>query len=257
MLGDMRMQGNIESGSTTQRKQGRLKGFLISSFIFAVWISGLYWLFLRYMSENYFIWFIENGTLISLATSFLALVWQGLEEQKGLLSWHPGEFLRSCFTLMAVFFSAMAANLAGPLDGVKRRAYEAQCIFCVDMDKCPLSGVKRRAGEPISIGETLWDTVFAVMMHLIMGLAVLGWLLVIAPLFYLVTLFTGAPARRAIRDTGIRAIVKGEGSTIAIAEQPSSAAISNGWIDVSLGVRPFALTNALNAVVLFLAKMLI
>jgi hypothetical protein len=94
-------------------------------------------------------------------------------------------------------------------------------------------------------------------MHLIMGLAVIGWLLFVAPLFYVITLFTGSPARRAIRDTGVRLIVKKEGFITKITEQPSSEEIPKGAVDVSLGVRPFALTNALNAMVLFLLNMVI
>ena len=229
------MQGNIKSESTTmKRKGGRIIGFLISTLIIATWISALYLLFSRFMSKNYFRWYVENGTLISLATSFLALVWEGLEEQKGLLSWHPGNFLRSCFELTAIFYSAIAANMAGPLDGIKHRA-----------------------DEPISIGEALWDAVFAFIMALIMAVAVLGWLLFVAPLHYLITLFTGAPARREIRDTGIKLFVQSNGFTTTIIEQPSSAEIPNGSTDVSFGVRPFALTNALNAAVLFLAKLLL
>lgn len=228
------MQEENESEAIPQKKQGRFKSFLISVFVFAVWIWGLNWLFSRHTSENYFTWYVKNGTLVSIATAFFALVWQGLEEQKGLLAWHPANFLASCLGLAAVFYSALAVNLAGPLDGLKRRA-----------------------DDSVSILEALWDSTCALMMDLFMALAVLGWLLVIAPLFYLLTLFTGAPARREIRDTGVRVIVKKEGFTTTITEQPSLAEIPNGSIDVSLGARPFALTNALNAAVLFLVKMMI
>jgi hypothetical protein len=71
---------------------------------------------------TYFHWYVQNGTLISVATAFMALVWQGLEAQQGLLSWHSGKFIRACATLAAVFFSAVQVNLAGPLDGATRRA---------------------------------------------------------------------------------------------------------------------------------------
>lgn len=208
--------------------------FILSIVVLTGWILFLNWLFQRYSDKDYFEWFLKSGTIISIATSFLAIVWQGLEEQKGLLSWHPGYFLSSCFSLLAVFFAVAAANLAGPLDGLKKRAEES-----------------------VSIIEVLWDAAFALIMHLVMTVFVLGWLLIIAPLFYLVTLITGAPARRSIRDTGIKVIIKEEEFKTTIKEQSTSEKTPDGWINISFGERPFALTNALNAAVLFILEMLI
>jgi len=227
-------KGDNEPNTIPRNKQRMFKVFLISLLVFAVWIWGLNWLFSHYRSKNYFTWYIKNGTLVSIVTAFFALVWQGLEEQKDLLSWHPAKFLASCTALAAVFYAALAVNLAGPMDGMKQLG-----------------------DDSISKLESLWDSTFAIMMDVLMALAVLGWLLVIAPLFDLLTLFTGAPARREIRDTGRRLIVKTEGSTTSITEQSSSAEISNGSMDVSLGTRPFALTNALNAAVLFFLERMI
>jgi hypothetical protein len=200
----------------------------------SAWICGLNWTFSRLTGDTYFHWYVQNGTLISVATAFLALVWQGLEAQQDLLSWHPGKFIRACATLAAVFFSAVQVNLAGPLDGATRRADDSVSIF-----------------------ETLWDSACGLLMALLMGLAVLGWVLVIAPLYYLVTLVTGAPARQEIRGTGRRLIVQTDGLTTTLQVQPSTDPIPEGALDASFGVRPFALTNALNGAVLLLAKLLL
>ncbi len=228
------MSGNSESESKGPGKASQLKGLLLSVLILAVWIWGLNWLFARFTGDTYFRWFVQNGTLIGIATAFFALVWQGLEAQKGLLSWHPGEFLASCMALAAVFYEAIAVNLAGPLDGVKRRA-----------------------DDSVSILEALWDGLCAFLMALLMAVAVLGWVVVIAPLYYVVTLVTGAPARREIRDTGRRLVVQTEGFKTIILDQPSSASLPENAVDVSFGVRPFALTNALNAAVLFVIRLLL
>ena len=206
----------------------------IALVVFAVWIWGLNWMFSHFALESYFTWYVKNGTMISIVTALFAVAWEGLEAHKGLLSWHPFQFLASCSALAAVVFEAIAVNLAGPLDGVKQRA-----------------------DDSVSILEALWDSAFALMMDLLLALAVLGWLLVIAPLFYLLTLLTGAPARREIRGTGRRLIVQTEGFNTTITDQPSSAEIPKGSIDVSFGAHPFALTNALTAAVLFLLKMII
>jgi hypothetical protein len=228
------MSGNGETESKGRGKPGQLKGFVLSVLILAVWIWGLNWLFARVTGGTYFHWYVQNGTLIGILTAFLALVWQGLEAQKGLLSWHPGRFLASCMGLAAVFYATIAVNLAGPLDGLTRRAEDS-----------------------VSILEALWDTICAVLMALLMGVAVLGWVLIIAPLYYVVTLVTGAPARREIRGTGRRLVVQTEEYTTTISDQPSDVPVPATAVDVSFGVRPFALTNALNAAVLFLAKLLL
>jgi len=217
-----------------QARPSQWKGFILSVLILAAWIWGLHWLFARFTGTSYVRWYVQNGTVIGIATAFLALVWQGLEAQKGLLAWHPGKFLASCMSLAAVVYAAIAVNLAGPLDGLTHRAE-----------------------DPVSILEALWDTVCAVLMALLMGVAVLGWLVVIAPLYYVVTLVTGAPARREIRGTGRRLVVQTEGYTTTIADQPADVPVPATAVDVSFGVRPFALTNALNAAVLFLAKLLL
>jgi hypothetical protein len=231
---DAQTQGSGEAEGKPG-KNGRQFLIAVLSFLaLALWIGILNWLFVRYKATNYFTWFLKNGTLISAATAFFALVWKGLEQQKGLLSWHPLAFLGSCAGLAAVFYAVVAANLGGPLDGVNRRA-----------------------DDSVFIAEALWDAVFGLIMDGLMGLVVLGWLLVIAPGFYVLTLFTGAPARKELRGTGRRVVVETEGTGTTIAEQPSSLPVRPGAVDVSFGTQPFALTNALNAAVIFLANMLI
>ena len=202
---------------------------LISIATFAVWIFLLNLLFTHFLSTNYFVWYLKNGTIISIAISFFSLVWQGLEQQKGLLSWHPAMFLSSCFALAAVFYSATAVNMAGPLDGIRPHNTNA-----------------------VTILETLWDGFLAPVMNLLMGLAVLGWIIFASPFFYVLTLFTGAPARRELRDTGKKLLVQRDGLNTSIMEYPSSLPVPPGSVDASFGVRPFALTNALNALVLFI-----
>ncbi len=232
------MEQNIGAELQPGKSQDKVKlfiWFLVSVLGIALWIWGLNLLFLKYTKHGYFIWYVKNGTLIGILTAFFTLVWQGNEEeQKGLLSWHPLGFLASCSQLAGVLFAALAVNNSGPLDGLKRRA-----------------------DNFASISEALWDGVFGFIMSAFMTLAVFGWLLVLAPGFYLVALITGAPARREMRDTGRRLMVKTEGAVTSITEQLSSSPVPDGSIEVSFGARPFALTNALSAAVLFFAQMLI
>src|SRR5690349_14237810 len=102
--------------------------------------------------------------------------------------------------LAAMVFTAIGAHLSGPLDGLKRK------------------------GAPVilSILEAVWDGWASMIMSVLMMLAISAWLLVIAPGFYLLSLITGAPARRALRGTGRRIVLEREGHKTVIKDQPSS-----------------------------------
>ena len=211
-----------------------LRAYFISLAILAVWIWGLNLLFSHFTSTDYFAWYLKNGSFISLGTAFFALVWKKLEDHKGLLAWHPAEFMGSCMVLAGVFFSAIATNLGGPLDGVKKRKYDA-----------------------VTVIEVLWDGFMAIFMGLLMALAVLGWVIFVAPLYYVLTLITGATARREMRGTGRRLLVRKDGAKTVVEEQPATQPVPEGAVDVSFGTSPFALTNALNAAVLLVIKLLV
>ena len=89
---DQETQNKNEVKQPTQTLGKELLVLFISTLFLAAWIFFLNWISDYSLNENYFEWFIKNGTVVSIATSFLALVWEGLEEQKGLLSWHPARF---------------------------------------------------------------------------------------------------------------------------------------------------------------------
>jgi hypothetical protein len=215
------------------KKRNQFLILVISLLVLAAWIWALNWL-AHFLHTDYFHWFLKNGSFISATTAFFALMWKRLGEQEGLLAWHPMRFLASCFQTAGVFFMALGVNLGGPLDGVKQRGLDA-----------------------VSIAEVLWDGIFAVIMDVFMMLAVLGWLVVVAPGFYLLTLFTGAPARREIRGTGRKVVVKTEGTLTTITEQPSLMEAPSDAIDVSFASQPFVLTNALNAAAVLVLNMVI
>jgi hypothetical protein len=215
------------------KKRKQFLILVISLLVLAAWIWALNRL-AHFLHTDYFHWFLKNGSVISATTAFFALVWKRLGEQEGLLAWHPMRFLASCLQTAGVFSLALGANLGGPLDGVKQRGLDA-----------------------VSIAEVLWDGVFAMIMDVFMMLAILGWLLVVAPGFYLLTLFTGAPARREMRGTGRKVVVQTEGMLTTITDQPSSMEAPSGAIDVSFATQPFVLTNALNAAAVLVLNMVI
>jgi hypothetical protein len=211
------------------------KRFLLALLVLAVWIMALNWLFHHFLKQSYLDWYLKNGTLISTATAFLALIWGKLEqEQRGLLSWNPLQFMATCLVLVGIFYQALGASLRNPA-----------------------ARENHRPADLLAAIQYAWDGFCSILMSLLMAFAVIGWLLVIAPLFYLLTLVTGAPARREISGTGRRLIYRRYGSQVSIDEQPASDPIPNDAVDISLGKQPFAFTNAINAAVLFLASRVI
>src|SRR5664279_3211796 len=217
----------------TTPSQGKL--FLVAVLILAVWILALNWLFHHFLKQSYLDWYLKNGTLISTATAFLALIWGKLEqEQKGLLSWNPLKFMATCLILVGTFYQALGALLTSPEGGRQNRPTDF-----------------------LSAVEYAWDGFCSILMSLLMAFAVIGWLVVIAPLFYLLTLVTGAPARREINGTGRRLIYRRYASEFSVEQQGPEDPLPNDAVDISLGKQPFAFTNAINAAVLFLASRLL
>lgn len=199
--------------------------------IFVAMIGLNFWLFRRIGGVNYFVWYLKNGALIGIAISFLALTWEGLKSRKYLLSSHPGEYLAGCATLCAVFYTSVATFLDGPLRKIPTNDSEPRAVL------------------------SSWDDLIGNLMTLLMMVATLGWLLVVAPLNYFITLITGSLARQELRGSVLRAVVKGGEKSEAVTSQPAAAEIPTNAVDVSLTRNPFAITQALTAMVLWIANL--
>ena len=214
----------------TQLQSHRKKNQFLRAFVFFLalggWIWIVNWLLLHYEGTSYFKWFLKNGTFISAATAVFALASNRFEDE-GLLSLNPLHFFGSCLGTVGLFYLALAEN------------------------------VRPRTSDSVSIVEAIWDGVFVVVVNLFMMLLMLGWLLMVAPGFYLLTMFTGAPARIDLRGNGRKLFVRRAGNVTGITVQPSTTAVPKGAIDISLGSHAFALTNALNAIVIVVIKSLL
>ena len=100
----------------------------------------------------------------------------------------------------------------------------------------------------------LWDGLVTLPVFLLIFILTLAWLVVIAPLNYLITLITGAMARQQLRGSSIRTIVEEKGKETIITSQPVEQGIPTGAVDVSFARRPFAMTQAVTALVLFICN---
>ena len=208
----------------------RLGGVLLGFVILALLIAGNVWAFHAVAHTSYLVWYLRNGATIALAASFVGLIWDGVTLRDDLLSAHPLVYLRGCVGLLSVFFYSVSVHLTSPIQGT--------------------TGTELGPG---SIVGALFDALLSLLALLVTGVVVLAWLLVVAPLNYFITLVSGSLARQELRGQLLRAIVVPRGAGIELATQARGLELPQNAVDVSLARKPFAVTQAITSLVLWLA----
>jgi hypothetical protein len=191
------------------------------------------WTFSTLGHASYFVWYLKNGSAVALGASFLGLIWDGLALHDDLLAAHPLKYLRGCFGLMSVLFHAASVHLKSPLQGTR-----------VDVGLGSVAGM-------------LFDGIVSVVVLGLIGVIVVAWLLVVAPLNYFVTLVSGVLARQELRGQAWRAIAVPNGAGTILETAPSESPIPENAIDVSLARKPFSVTQAITSLIIWLASMTI
>jgi hypothetical protein len=205
------------------------KGFLFLGVMLA--LIGLNWFLFRWFGSRYFLWYLNNGPIISLASGFLAPTWTKLKARLGLVSAHPAVYFGACLQILGVFFVSMAQPM--------RRA-----------NKSADAGIEIELGDgPLM---KLSDNLLYPLLIFVMGILSFAWVILVAPLSYFVTLIAGVPARQSLR-----------GNLISVAETSGQVRIGEAQTDMnavrdpaftSFAQDPFATTQALTALVLFVAN---
>ena len=193
-------------------------------------LIGFNWFLFRLLGSRYFLWYLKNGPIISLATGFLAPTWTKLKARFGLVSAHPAVYFGACLQVLGVFLVSMAQ---------------------------PMRLSKRSAEDVVEIGDgplvKLFDNLLYPLLVFVMGLVSFAWVILVAPLSYFVTLIAGVPARESLRGNNLISVAEDQGQ-ISIAEDQTApkAALDSSY--VSLAQDPFAMTQALTALVLLVAN---
>ena len=205
--------------------------------LFLLWPFGVpillvlnWWLFHAF-NASYPVWYLKNGALISLAVGFLALTCKGLDAAKGLISANPTTYLAACFHVVGVFVYALRTHLRPPRDTSSR----------------PRSGTEVQSAN-------LWNNFVSAALTVPILALVLGWLAVVAPMNYVVTLISGAPARQALRNPLRRTIVLENGNQVEVLDTDANDPLPRNAVDVSFAREPLALTQALTAAVLWVTN---
>jgi hypothetical protein len=98
------------------------------------------------------------------------------------------------------------------------------------------------------------DSLFTLLFGCALLLLALGWIAVVAPFQYFVTLVAGAPARSAALS--LRMWVKRSGKTVELFKVPAEL-VAEGMEEVGLASRPVTVTSAIAAGLLFVTNLLV
>ena len=194
-------------------------------------VAGLNWLAFRLYGSNYFLWYLKNGPLISLATALLAPTWTKLKARVGLVSPHPSVYVGACLQSLGFYIMSIA-----PVRDVDSAQIEAE--NSIAMGDTPF--VKR-------LDNLVYPVIAAVMF-----IVSVVWVILVAPLSYFVNFIAGVPARQALRGEILRGLVEEwQGQIVLVSKldrKPSKKP--------SFAQDPFAMTQALTSLLLFTANTL-
>jgi len=133
------------------------------------------------------------------------------------------------------------SKLAGYHDLISRNAaeYARACLYAVGSIALDLGQEIQGAGTRLP-DDSAWDKFWTLLVSFLLGCVLLTWFLVVSPLNYVVTLVAGAPARLFRQRRAL---------------ETSSPAVNADESPVRLGDDPLALTQAISALLLFLARL--
>jgi hypothetical protein len=184
-----------------------------------------YWLFRRLFGSNYLRWYVSAGPFIGLATAAFAAAWGKLDNNTGLVSAIPLDYIGACLQTAGLPIVAFGGH--------------------------PQSKYQLRKVPG-------WDHLFGLPLVLAFVIAALAWLLLIAPLQYFVFLICGAPSRMAMTSKYRLYArlddwkVKYEERTVNDPPPTNDPPPAKEWWDASMADKPVTLANAFSAATLFL-----
>jgi hypothetical protein len=189
---------------------------------------------------SYFRWYLDNGTLLTLALALVTVAWPDLNELRNLVSPHPLRYLQAWSGLFGFTFLSMpdADIPLHELHGSPDRSASSAVWTLLDI----ADTVLRLTWLPVFLG------------------AVLFWLLVIAPVQYFIFLLTGALARGASQSSKkliVKASDQESNIDFTIEDLPASEDPPAGWSESGFFARPVTITVVLTGALLFALSYLV
>lgn len=231
--------------NTMNTKRLTLSAF-IGLLIIAALIAANDFVFRTWLNADYVRWYLRNGTLINLGFAFVSLAWGDLNRVKDLVGAHPIRFLSASLFLVALPVQTFGTILRKPNEPPAPRAEPRSSLS-------QWSAAWRMAQTIMDALDGLLTAGFAI----VFTLAALLWLLVVAPLQYLVYLICAAPARLMRR--GQRKLIANfdESGYFHVGEVGGEKPVPAGWFEAGFYSKPVSLTAAFAAVFIWLLGQII
>lgn len=182
------------------------------------------WIFNRWLSINYFEWYLQEGILIGVATAGVSMVWGDMREHTGLISANPWNYLGSYLQLAGLPIFVFGTHL------------------------------KRNKGEAPS--ASIFDTFITMIFAIVLCAILLIWLVVAVPLQYFVYLICGAPGRLT-SNSQRQAVARLELSSLEVKEISKGDVISDGWWNASITDKPVTITSLFSSLFFLIAQPLL
>jgi hypothetical protein len=179
-------------------------------------LVGANYVVFRLFDHNYFHWYLDHGAELALGLSLVALA-VDLDRDPTLVAMHPGNYSAGWLELVGKTFLYLG-------DDVLRN---------------PAVGV--------------FDSPFIMLFDLAFVAVAFCWMAVVAPLQYVITLATGAPARGALVSR--RIWVERRGNTVVL-NKGLAAKMPHGAEEIGFAGRPVTVTSSITAGTLFVVSLL-
>jgi hypothetical protein len=265
----------VDAGSPVSRAATALVGLLLLG-----GLAALDWLVFRALFDSdYLRWYLENGSLIGIVFGLVTLAWGDLNKLTGLVSAHPLEYLATCVALGTLPSMAAGAGLESDRLHAVNRMRAATRELNRQLDELMASagvtdelkqqlarirgigqGAESAAEEPEPDvpprGLGFVDVVLGALFGYAFLVIFAAWLLVVAPLQFVVNLAAGAPARRALASPA-RAWSLVTPHEIHVEEALKSDAVPEGATESGFSAKPVTFTAAIASGLLFAVSRLV
>jgi hypothetical protein len=187
----------------------------------------LSWWIFRAAGHDYWTFWLKSGPVIGLATAAFGWAWGGLDRNPGLVSTDPLDYLGACLQVVGLPLDAFGGHL-------DHENHE----------------------RPVAVTDTL----LVIPLALVFLVAVLAWMVLIAPVQYFAFLVFGAPSRIALASR-FRVYARLDGTRLhyrgGTALAPEAHRNDDGWWDASMRDRPVTVASAFMAAALLVIDTLL
>ena len=235
----------------------------------------------------YLDWYLKNGALIGIIFGLITLAWGDLNRMTSLISAHPHDYVSTCFHLGVLPMLGSSALIHTRGTWLKKKQKEQEEMEPIvarieqlaadpelsegDREQVEAVAETGRQGlseltsdleaveeddaskvaPPRGLGPI--DVLLAILFSFAFILLFVLWMLVIAPIQYVINLVAGAPARRALASP-VRASFRTTPGMITVAETPKHKDLPEGATESRFSTSPVAFTSAVASALLFLVS---